>query len=119
MNKLSCNVRKCNHNLFGMCEMSKISVYGENVNIKDETVCNSFEKKKFLKNIKHLGETKLFVDRLDGIGFIEDAYKLPQIDCRAENCMHNKDFICNSNIVFIEGFKAKNMDATNCASFKI
>lgn len=119
MNRLACNVNKCNHNLFGMCEMNRISVQGNNAIIKNETVCNSFEKKNIFKNIKHLGDIKIFSDRLNEINFIDNNIRLPQIDCVVSKCIYNGDFICNSRIVFIEGFKAKNIEATNCGSFKI
>ncbi|MEG2291583.1 MAG: DUF1540 domain-containing protein [Clostridium sp.] len=118
MNRLSCNVNKCNHNLFGMCEMNRISVHGKSEVIENKTVCNSFEKRKIFKKIKHLGEIKIFSDRLNGVDFMETATKLPQIDCRVEKCAYNDGFICNSNIVFISGFKAKCIEATNCETFK-
>lgn len=119
MNRLSCNVNKCNHNLFGMCEMSRISVHRDTDSIENKTVCNSFEKKNIFKNIKHFGEFKIFSDRLAGVDYMDTAEKLPRIDCKVEKCAYNNGFICNSNIVFISGFKAKSIQATNCATFKV
>ena len=51
VNRLSCNVNKCNHNLFGMCEMNRISVHKNDPIIKNKPVCYSFIKKQFFKKV--------------------------------------------------------------------
>lgn len=115
MNRLSCNVKNCNNNSFGMCHMDKVNIDGKKACHKIETQCCSFEKGGIFKR-KNTYSLNQYLNKLTEV---LDDEKTPDISCNVYNCMHNKENKCTCNNVMIYGIKAKNRENTNCTSFHI
>ena len=50
MNRLACNVRKCNHNFFGICDNDNIKIINK-IDGELKTSCITFEKYKISKRV--------------------------------------------------------------------
>ncbi|ATD55111.1 DUF1540 domain-containing protein [Clostridium chauvoei] len=119
MNRLSCNVRKCNHNLFGICDMHTIRILSCNNEANNIPRCNSFEKYKISKRVRLIGKTDIYEDRLNNVENKGFQLELPDIYCELTNCKYNECSKCQSRTVMIEGFKAKQYGDTKCTTFLI
>ena len=114
MNRLACNVRKCNHNFFGMCDNDNIKIINK-IDGEIKTSCITFEKYKISKRVFMIGKTDLYIDRLDKI---QDSLLNPYIECSAEKCYYNKKKICYSSYVMIGSNKENGKIEGRCESFK-
>ncbi|MDU1315096.1 MAG: DUF1540 domain-containing protein [Clostridium septicum] len=119
MNRLSCNVRKCNHNLFGICDMHTIRVLSCSNEKYHGSKCFSFEKFKLSKRVKMIGKIDFYRDMLNDIDSSNSKIELPHIYCELINCKYNESSICKSKTVMIEGFKAKECEGIKCKTFLI
>ncbi|MGL5380705.1 DUF1540 domain-containing protein [Clostridium sp.] len=118
MNRLTCNVRKCNHNFFGICDMNKVNISeGINNNISENN-CISFEKNRISKIVKRLGNIDLYTDRLKFVEYGDFSIKLPDIECNVIECEYNENKSCISKTVMINGFRATSCNGTNCLTYK-
>lgn len=118
MNRLTCNVRKCNHNFFGICDMSKVNISEDEYSNLKESNCISFEKNKISKIVKRLGNTDLYTDRLKLVEYGDLSIRLPEIECNVIECEYNENKGCTSKTVMINGFRARSCNGTNCLTYK-
>ncbi|MCR1949591.1 MULTISPECIES: DUF1540 domain-containing protein [Clostridium] len=115
MNRLACNVRKCNYNFFGICDNDKIKIVNK-LNDEIKTSCVTFEKYKISKRVFMMGKTDLYIDKLYKIN---DKLLFPHIECNAEKCFYNKEKTCYSNYVMIKSIKENGKFERRCECFKV
>lgn len=63
MHRLSCDVRKCNLNFFGIC-YNNIKIINK-LDGEMKISCITFEKYKISKRVFMIGKTDLYIDRLN------------------------------------------------------
>lgn len=102
MPELRCTVQTCLHNKQNYCDLSAIEVKGASATTIDGTYCGSFVERK--------GNT---TSNVTGA-----ASPLSNIDCKATQCMYNKECKCHAGKISVEGSSACKSDETVCATFE-
>ncbi|MGG7178025.1 DUF1540 domain-containing protein [Clostridium paraputrificum] len=100
MTHLNCCVESCAHNKDEYCCLSSIEVGGSNASKPTSTCCDSFAE--------------------NSGGFTNAAESVePHLDiqCKAEECVHNSNCYCSAEHVDIAGISACNPEETLCATF--
>ncbi|MDD6212162.1 MAG: DUF1540 domain-containing protein [Clostridiales bacterium] len=98
---LDCSVATCVHNEENRCCLNSILVDGQNAEKEEETKCSSFAHR-----------TEGCCNRCG-----EDPKVKLVVDCKAVDCIYNKDRLCSASHIDISGRQAKNSEETLCASF--
>lgn len=101
MTRLDCSVVKCIYNADNQCGKGDIMVDGKTAVTSRDTCCSSFKEKKEGCGCNSAGHPK------DNI----------KVDCKATNCIYNKDCECSANHIGIAGREACVCTDTECASF--
>lgn len=101
MPELKCTVQTCVHNKQFLCDLDTIQVGGSDARTSRETCCDSFQERK--------GDTYS-----DIAGTASD---LSNIDCKAVECIYNKDCQCHAGKISVEGSNACQCEGTECATF--
>ena len=102
MPQLKCTVQTCVHNKQFLCDLDEITVGGESAKNPKETCCDSFQERKegsYTNSMK------------------EDSAS-SCVDCKATNCMYNKECECHAGKISVEGGDAKQASGTECATFQ-
>lgn len=102
MPELKCTVQTCVHNKNFYCDLDGIQVGGSNATRAEETCCDSFRERK--------GDT---YSNVTG-----EASATSRIDCKATECMYNKECKCHAGKISVEGSQACQCEQTACATFK-
>ena len=108
MPDLRCTVQTCTHNQNYYCNLDSIVVGGNSAKKAAETSCDSFEERKG-------GST--YVDAYSDMEGKEASAK-SSVDCKATDCMYNKECQCHAGKISVEGGNACHCDETVCATFK-
>lgn len=115
--KLSCSAANCVNNVNGLCSANTIEVDGPRAQTSSGTECNTFAQKGFKNAVMNLTNMNL-PGEIRQI-FSKDSVEMnPSIKCRAVNCIHNINEICNAKSVMIYGPGARSSDDTECQTFK-
>ena len=99
MTRLKCNISDCVSNKDNLCCRPYIDVGGTNACSCGETCCDSYMKK--------TGNATNSADFSSPNAALE-------INCKAQNCVHNKSGKCHAGLVNI----SNGSNGTECASFK-
>lgn len=78
MPQLKCTVQTCVHNKQFLCDLDEITVGGESAKNPKETCCDSFQERKegsYTNSMKEASDCSC-------------------VDCKATNCMYNKECEC-------------------------
>ncbi|MCY6371251.1 DUF1540 domain-containing protein [Clostridium ganghwense] len=116
--KLSCSAGNCVHNINGLCAAREIQVTGLTATTSNATQCNTFAERNFknaftnLANMNVVGEAKQLFARNSSVEMS------PKIACDAQNCLYNKNKICNASSVQINGLQAQTSELTQCETFR-
>lgn len=102
MPELRCTVQTCVHNKQFLCDLDNIQVGGSEATKARDTCCDSFHERK--------GDTYTNVT--------EKASYITGIDCKAVECMYNKNHECHAGKISVEGSDAHHHEATECATFE-
>ena len=108
MPDLRCTVQTCTHNQNYYCKLDNIVVGGSAAKNAEETSCDSFEERK--------GEGAYMDAYSDSTG--KEASAKCGVDCKAMDCMYNKDCQCHAGKISVEGGNACHCGETECATFK-
>ena len=104
MPELKCTVQTCTHNKNFYCDLDRIVVGGSDATRAKETCCDSFEERK-----------DSYSNSSDITG---NASPLSDIDCKATECVYNKECACHAGKISVEGGSACQCEQTECATFK-
>ena len=102
MPQLKCTVQTCVHNKQFLCDLDEITVGGESAKNPKETCCDSFQERKegsYTNSMKEASDCSC-------------------VDCKATNCMYNKECECHAGKISVEGGDAKQASGTECATFQ-
>ena len=102
MPQLKCTVQTCVHNKQFLCDLDEITVGGESAKNPTETCCDSFQESKEGSYTNSMNE----------------ASDCSCVDCKATNCMYNKECECHAGKISVEGGDAKQASGTECATFQ-
>lgn len=102
MPELKCTVQTCMHNKQFYCDLDSICVQGDDAKKAAETCCGSFVERKGDVQSNVTGE----------------ASPCASIDCKATECMYNKECRCEAGKISVEGSSACQCGDTECASFQ-
>lgn len=102
MPELKCTVQTCVHNKQFLCDLDTIEVGGSDAKTARETCCDSFQERK----------DGTYTNVVEGT-----ASDLTQIDCKAVECMYNKECKCHAGKISVEGSNACQCEGTECATF--
>lgn len=108
MPDLRCTVQTCTHNQNYYCNLDSIVVGGNSAKKADETSCDSFEERK--------GGNSYSNAYSDMAG--KEASAKSDVDCKATDCMYNKECQCHAGKISVEGGNACHCQETECATFK-
>lgn len=108
MPDLRCTVQTCTHNQNYYCNLDSIVVGGNSAKKADETSCDSFEERK--------GGNSYSNAYSDMAG--KEASAKSDVDCKATDCMYNKECLCHAGKISVEGGNACHCQETECATFK-
>lgn len=108
MPDLRCTVQTCTHNQNYYCNLDSIVVGGNSAKKADETSCDSFEERK--------GGSSYSNAYSDMAG--KEASAKSDVDCKATDCMYNKECQCHAGKISVEGGNACRCQETECATFK-
>lgn len=103
MPELKCTVQTCTHNKNFYCDLDKIEVGGSDAKHAQETCCDSFEERR-----------EGYSNSSDITG---NASPLSDIDCKATECVYNKECACHAGKISVEGSNACQCGQTECATF--
>lgn len=101
MTKLKCSVMNCFYNEDRLCSKGDIMVDGNGAKSPEGTCCTSFKERKdgsVRNSVGHAGQN---ID----------------VDCKACNCVHNKDCKCKADSIGISGSGACDCRETACSTF--
>ena len=87
MPQLKCTVQTCVHNKQFLCDLDEITVGGESAKNPKETCCDSFQERKegsYTNSMKEASDCSC-------------------VDCKATNCMYNKECECHAGKISVEG----------------
>ena len=101
MPELKCTVQTCTHNKNFYCDLDQIVVGGSSAKRSDETCCDSFKERTADSYSNVTGE----------------ASPKSELDCKAVECMYNKDCCCHAGKISVEGSSACKCEQTECATF--
>ena len=104
MPELKCTVQTCMHNKDFYCDLNAITVGGKSARKAAETSCDSFEERK---------SADAYSD-MEG----KEASAKSSVDCKATDCMYNKECQCHAGKISVEGGNACHCQETECATFK-
>ena len=110
MPELKCTVQTCVHNQDFLCRLDSIQVGGSQAKAAKETCCDSFEER------KAKGMENSYVNAYGN--HAETPSDRCGIDCKATDCMYNKECRCVAGKVSVEGSCACQKDGTECATFE-
>ena len=102
MPELRCTVQTCVHNKQFYCDLDKIQVGGNRAQHAEETCCDSFEER---RNGSYSNVMGYF------------ATPTSSIDCKARDCMYNRECVCHAGKISVEGGHASKCQDTECATF--
>ncbi len=105
MPSLDCSVKNCYYNKENLCVRNDILVEGKNATTTDATACDSFK----LKNDEFTNSC--------GCDAAPNASL--KVACRAENCMYNKNYMCDATHIDIGGITASKSEQTECDTFHL
>ena len=103
MPELKCTVQTCTHNKNFYCDLDRSVVGGSDATRAKETCCDSFEERK-----------DSYSNSSDITG---NASPLSDIDCKATECVYNKECACHAGKISVEGSNACQCGQTECATF--
>ena len=103
MTRISCAVKKCEHNIDGGCKLNRIEVGNKNARMTDETMCESY--------------TPAGTGVKNSCGCKNDACNISEIKCSAENCKYNNDKECEAKHIDITPCRTGNCGETECNTF--
>ena len=95
---ICCNVQSCAHNRSGRCCIDHVNVLGNHATDCAYTCCASY------------------IDKASGIK-AENSCCRTNVDCSAENCIHNYKGDCAAERITVSGKYAHQCDDTQCSSF--
>lgn len=101
MTGLMCSVTSCAFNKENRCCNNSICVGGKLASQSSNTYCSSFQEAKFLVSLNEHGKNSV------------------DIECEAENCIHNKDGECNAQNILISSDNINEYNDTMCGSFEV
>nr|WP_302596934.1 DUF1540 domain-containing protein [uncultured Cellulosilyticum sp.] len=101
MPKLRCSASSCAHNQEECCCRGKINVAGEAASTSNETCCDNF--------FEDAGNAR------DAVS--QEPMENIDIDCEAQNCVHNQSCKCHADYVDVNGYGANSAGETACSSF--
>lgn len=104
MPDLRCTVQTCRHNQNYYCDLDSIVVGGNSAKKAAETSCDSFEERMGGDSYSNMGE--------------KTASATSSVDCKATECMYNKECKCHAGKISVEGGDACHCGETECATFK-
>lgn len=99
MTELTCGVGKCAFNKDNMCMNNSICVGGRFASNVGNTYCSSFQQANFLVNLNEYGKSTV------------------DIECEAENCIHNEQGECTAKNIVISSENVSEHNDTMCDSF--
>lgn len=102
MPELKCTVQTCVHNQDYYCNLNQIVVGGSDAKKAADTCCDSFEERREGASMNQMGS----------------ASATSTIDCKATECLYNKDCACHAGKISVEGGDACCQEQTECATFK-
>ena len=102
MPELKCTVQTCTHNQNNYCCLDRIVVGGNTAKQAEDTCCDSFEKRK--------GQSMS--------NSAKEASAYSSIDCKAKDCMYNKECECQAGKISVKGGDACRCQETACATFQ-
>lgn len=105
MTVLRCGVGNCAYNEDHLCYLNVIQVGGEDAEISDNTICDSF-----------LEQSKS--DFTNVANSVEKPSEYSDIGCKAEKCVYNHECVCHADSIEIEGDYASDNHETCCSTFK-
>ena len=108
MPDLRCTVQTCTHNQNYYCNLDSIVVGGNSAKKADETSCDSFEERK--------GGNSYSNAYSDMAG--KEASAKSDVDCKATDCMYNKECQCHAGKISVVGGNACHCQETECAMLK-
>lgn len=120
--KVNCEFSKCIHNECG-CQADNIQVR----KYDDQVQCNTFQTEDIQKNTAaehmlgvdqgYIGDgsltTKFYYSEF---GDLTNPINNAKVTCTVGDCIHNKHFVCCSNIISISGTRSKNGNL--CQTFR-
>lgn len=101
MPELKCTVQTCQHNKEFLCDLDTIQVGGMEARTARDTCCDSFQERRG--------------DQYSDI--TGNASDMTMIDCKAVECMYNRDCECHAGKISVEGSNARKNESTECATF--
>lgn len=101
MTGLMCSVSNCAFNKDNQCCNSYISIGGKLAFQSKSTYCSSFQEVSSLVSLNDHGKSSV------------------DIECEAENCIHNKDGECHAKNIIISSENISEYNDTMCGSFEI
>ncbi len=108
MPELKCTVQTCTHNQNYYCNLDSIVVGGNSA----KTSCWRHAVTA-LKREKAEAPMRMHT-RIGG----KEASAKSSVDCKATDCMYNKECQCHAGKISVEGGNACHCDETECATFK-
>lgn len=102
MPKLRCSAEGCMSNTNQYCSRGEIQVSGQSAGTSQDTCCANFS--------EGSGNARNAIDQAT----IQDM----DIQCDAQNCMHNNSAKCHAESIDVSGYGACKCDDTCCSSFK-
>lgn len=102
MPKLRCSAQGCVHNASECCCRGAIEVAGTSAGHSEETCCSNF-----YENVGNMS---------NAVG--QEPTEYMEVQCEAENCMHNEGYQCQADSIDVSGHGACKCDETCCSSFK-
>lgn len=101
MTGLMCSVSNCAFNKENQCCKSSICVGGKSAANASNTYCSSFQEVNFLVSLNENEKSSI------------------DIECEAENCIHNQDGECHAKNIVISIDNISEYNDTMCDSFEL
>ena len=102
MQIINCDVNNCSHNKSGVCYSNRVDIGGISANSECGTCCGSFLNKALYSALTNNTNSTKQCDSLI---------------CKAENCAHNYNKLCDLQSINVSGSKAQIYAETDCVSF--
>lgn len=103
MQKIACDVNNCSYYNSGSCYAERVNIGGNGATVEEETCCGSFLDAREYSDLTNCAAC-------DGKG--------SALVCKAEECKHNENQLCNLSNIQVSGGSANIYTETYCASFE-
>jgi hypothetical protein len=100
--EINCNVNNCSHNKKGICYSNRVDIGGISASSECGTCCGSFLNKALYSALTNNTNSTM---------------QCTSLICKAENCAHNYNNLCDLRSIDVSGLKAQIYAETECASF--